>query len=168
MNQFARFLTAFALLALVGAGCFSSSEVVLDDDMDEEIEDEMGEGEDEDEFELAEGDYTVDVENSTITWVGRKTGGAHDGTIGISEGSLSVGEEETGEVVIDMTSIVVLDIEDEDSNASLVEHLESDDFFSVEEYPTATFAITDLEEQDADENFLVMGELTMKGITDSV
>ena len=171
MNNLARFFMAFALLALVGTGCFSA-EVAVEDEMmeDEMMEDEMDSDEDEDEDEmedmLAMGEYTVDVENSTVTWVGRKTGGQHDGTIGLSEGSLSVADTTTGSVTIDMTSIVVLDIEDADSNASLVTHLEGEDFFAVEEYPTAVFEITSLEM--GDDGYMVEGMLTMKGNTNTV
>jgi polyisoprenoid-binding protein YceI len=171
MNQFARFFTVFSLLALVGGGCVAA-DVDVDDDMDE-----MEEGEEHEADEVEEaveavmieaGDYSVDLDGSTIYWVGRKPGAAHNGTINLTEGALSVGEETAGTFVIDMDTIENLDIESEVFRGSLVDHLKSDDFFSVEEFPTATFAITSMEEQDADENYLVTGSLTLKGSTQEV
>lgn len=68
------------------------------------------EADQEEPVELSRGEYTIDVDKSTITWVGRKIGTEHHGTIDIYQGSLSVDEEVFGKVIIDMTSIVNLDL----------------------------------------------------------
>lgn len=117
--------------------------------------------------------FTVDAGASQVAWLGTKIGGAHDGTIGVHHGELYVYEGELlgGQVVIDMTQIVVLDIEDPNSNARLKAHLESDDFFSVETYPTATFEITRLEplaDPTEDATHRVYGNMTIKGITHGI
>ncbi|MBC35100.1 MAG: lipid-binding protein [Bacteroidetes bacterium] len=110
--------------------------------------------------------YVVNTANSIIEWEGKKVTGQHNGTIAIKSASLDMHDNHLhgGNFVVDMTSIVCLDIENEKYNKKLVGHLESDDFFSVETYPTATLKITD----DAifkNGKAKVMGELTIKGKT---
>ncbi len=118
--------------------------------------------------------FTLDVESSTVAWEGRRLGGGHDGTIGIKEGVFYVYEGEllAGNVLIDMNQIVVLDIQDPGMNARLKEHLESDDFFSVDTYPVAEFEITRVELSDADypgdNPYRVFGNMTIKGITHGI
>ena len=86
----------------------------------------------------------VNIESSTINWLGKKIGGQHEGTINLKSGSI---EEKNGTIVsgtfvIDMTSISNTDLTDEGYNQKLVGHLKSDDFFGVENFPTATLNIT--------------------------
>ena len=64
--------------------------------------------------------------------------------------------------MIDMTSLKNTDQEG-DMNAKLVNHLKSDDFFSVEKHPTSTLKITKVEQTG--EKATVNGELTIKGVT---
>jgi polyisoprenoid-binding protein YceI len=98
---------------------------------------------------------------SNIDWVGRKVTGAHNGTIAIKAGSLSVndGKLTGGEFTIDTTSIKILDVTDAGTNGQFAGHLASDDFFSIEKYPEATLNITSVSGNH------VEGELTIKGIT---
>ncbi len=117
--------------------------------------------------------FLLDTENSDVAWEGRRIGGGHDGTIGIKSGRFYVFEGDLvgGEVVIDMNQIVVLDIENPNSNARLQAHLESDDFFAVEEYPEARFEITNVEaveEEIADITHRVFGNMTIRGITHGI
>lgn len=116
--------------------------------------------------------YNVDTDASQVAWEGTKVGGAHDGTIAVHHGELYVydGELLMGEVIIDMNQIVVLDIENPESNARLRGHLESDDFFSVDTYPTATFEITSIEPhaEGAAMSHRVFGNMTIKGITHGI
>ena len=72
-----------------------------------------------------------------------------------------------GEFQIDMNSIVVLDIpSDESSNAKLVRHLKSNDFFNAKNHPFATFKINSSEPNGS--KTLVKGDLTIKDITHAV
>ncbi len=117
--------------------------------------------------------YTVDAHASRVAWLGTKIGGQHDGTIGVDHGGLYVydGELLAGTVVINMNKIVVLDIENPNSNSRLVAHLESDDFFSVATYPTSTFEITRVEPLPApvgETTHRVFGNMTIKGITHGI
>ncbi|GAA5020840.1 lipid-binding protein [Marivirga lumbricoides] len=112
----------------------------------------------------------VDVKSSQIAWVGEKVTGQHNGTVNIKSGALDVenGTIKGGEFTIDMTSIDVLDLEG-DSKGKLMGHLKSDDFFSVEKYPTALFKINSVSEsKQADATHFISGELTIKGITNKI
>lgn len=104
--------------------------------------------------------FTVDAANSTVTWVGKKVTGSHNGTIALKSGSLNVnGKNLTGGTfVLDMTSI-----KDADGSAKLEGHLKADDFFGSEKFPTSTFVITKVAGSGA--NITVSGNLTIKGIT---
>lgn len=117
----------------------------------------------------------VDVQASEVAWSGQKiTGAGHNGTIGLKEGVIYVYDNQLwgGEIVIDMTQIVVLDLTDPEMNARLKGHLESDDFFGVATYPEANFQIVDFEPiaeaAVGQPNYRVSGNLTIKDITHSL
>jgi polyisoprenoid-binding protein YceI len=101
---------------------------------------------------------------SNIDWVGKKVTGAHNGTIAIKDGHLTVnGNQLTGgQFVVDTTSIKILDIADLATNAQFLGHLVSDDFFSTEKYPEASLVITGVSGDQ------INGNLTIKGITHPV
>jgi polyisoprenoid-binding protein YceI len=116
--------------------------------------------------------YQVDTEKSVLKWKGEKVTGFHVGTVKIKEGKLvKNGERYSGEFVIDMTTIDNEDLQGE-WKTKLLNHLRSDDFFSVEKYPTATFKVTKtaLYKPSKGENFThkVSGDLTIKGITNKI
>lgn len=88
--------------------------------------------------------FDIDVKSSSIAWVGKKVTGQHDGNVQLKSGFLGLknGKLEAGKFEIDMTSITCKDIADPAKNADLVNHLKSDDFFSVEKFPVAVLTIT--------------------------
>lgn len=115
--------------------------------------------------------YTVDTDNSIIEWSGSKIiSGSHNGTIALSSGNISVrdGVVEAGSFVIDMNSIVVLDIEDEEKKGWLEGHLKgsseenADHFFNVAAYPDGKFELTSVADGK------IEGNLTLKGETKNV
>jgi polyisoprenoid-binding protein YceI len=127
----------------------------------------------------------LDTESSSVTWVGTKPTGKHNGTLKISEGNILIKDNAVtgGSFVIDMASLVVLDIPAEDeNNGKLAGHLKSGDFFEVEKFPTAKFEIVkvepytaaaDTEEKDpeytlANPTHTVTGNLELKGVTKSI
>ncbi len=112
--------------------------------------------------------YTADASASTIAWKGSAPTKSHNGTISVSEGSLALdgGKLTGGNFIIDMNSIVCLDIENEEYNGKLVGHLKSADFFDVEKNGFSAFAITGVEEKDG--KTMVKGNLTMKGIKKNI
>ncbi len=111
------------------------------------------------------GDYVVDISSSELKWKGFKPTGSHHGSLKIKSGSFSLtdGKVVSGDFLMDMTSIVVLDLPADDPyNAKLMGHLKSEEFFGVEAYPTAHFKITKVEKNT------VSGDLTIKGHTENV
>ena len=115
---------------------------------------------------------TVDTDKSRVEWLAEKVTGKHWGTVNIQSGTIELdGSTVTGGTFeIDMTSILVSDIKDEGTNAKLVGHLKSEDFFSVSKNPTANFTITSTKPAEGTNgnNTLVTGKLTIKGITDEL
>jgi len=120
------------------------------------------------------GQYVAACNHQTkIFWKGSKPGGEHNGIIRIKEGGkylVNDGELVGGEFVIDMSSIVNLDLADAAMNAKLVNHLKSADFFNVDSFPEAKFVIASVEPLDAVPGFshTIKGNLTMKGITKGI
>ncbi|GAA3784391.1 YceI family protein [Flavobacterium ginsengiterrae] len=110
--------------------------------------------------------YTIVSSQSRIDWTGRKVTGAHNGTIGIKNGNfiLNGGKIKGGNVVIDTTSIKILDVTDPATNTQFAGHLASDDFFSIEKFPTASFEVLNVKELP-NGNFHLEGNLTIKDIT---
>ncbi|WP_210486384.1 YceI family protein [Rufibacter aurantiacus] len=117
--------------------------------------------------------YKVVPAESKITWVGRKVTGEHTGNITLASGTILLEKANLrgGTFIMDMTSITNTDLQG-GSNKRLVDHLKSDDFFSVEKNPTAKFAITNLTpKQNAKgdaANYTITGDLTIKGITNQI
>lgn len=114
----------------------------------------------------------INVNNSVVEWLGKKVTGQHNGIVKIDHGEviLKDGNLIGGSFKMDMNSITVLDIQNPEPNAKLTNHLKSDDFFSVESFPTSEFAITSVTEQvdDKGNTHLVSGNLTIKGITKNI
>ena len=113
----------------------------------------------------------LDKNSGEIIWKGKKvTGKEHHGTINIKEGMLQVkdGELKDVEVTIDMTSINNQDIDSEKYKKKLEGHLRSDDFFSVDKYPTAHFKATSVVKSSKRNKYYIEGDLTIKGKTHPV
>ncbi|WP_114784096.1 YceI family protein [Botryobacter ruber] len=112
--------------------------------------------------------YAVVVEKSELKWNAKKITGEHYGTINLREGQILVsGSKPTGgSFVIDMPSLVCTD------NGRVGAHLKNDDFFGVDKHPTAAFKITSLKPiakaAAGTPNYTVVGDLTIKGITQPV
>ena len=116
----------------------------------------------------------IDTSISKIQWIGNKVSGSHDGHIKIKSGyvlkknKVLVG----GEIIMDMHSISVDDIEHPKWNQSLVDHLKNEDFFDVKKFQTATLTIvSSIKKQMNDKknsNIEITGDLTIKGITKKV
>lgn len=116
-----------------------------------------------------EGKLQVDQKVSTLEWIGKKVTGQHNGTVNISEGTITVEDNmiTSGEINIDMRTIAVTDIEDQGTNQKLKGHLMSEDFFSVEKHPTANLKINKTEKIEGNK-FNIHGDLTIKGKTEKV
>ena len=108
----------------------------------------------------------VDAKSSTVKWIGSKVASAHEGTINIQKGMLMIdhGTLVGGQFSIDMNSINNTDIESEEYSAKLEGHLKDEDFFNVEEFPTATITIIKAV-KGTENNYSIIANLTIKGIT---
>lgn len=119
------------------------------------------------------GTYTVNVSESTVGWSAKKPlieGYVNSGTIGITEGTISVTDSSaTGSFTIDMNTIDVgLTAKKPGKEGALEGHLKSDDFFDVEKFPTASFAIKNVALSSEPLTYSVTGDLTMKGVTNEL
>jgi polyisoprenoid-binding protein YceI len=118
--------------------------------------------------------YVFDPNGSTIHWAAKKVTGAHDGTVKLKSGELTLEGDnlKAASFVVDMGSIAVDDLKDAGYNAKLVGHLKSEDFFSTDKNPEASFklksATLSKEAASAGKNYNVKGDLTIKGITKEV
>lgn len=118
--------------------------------------------------------YNVDIAKSDLKWHAKKVTGEHMGNIGLQSGQVLVQGSKIvgGTFVIDMNAMTCTDIKDATYNGKLIGHLKSDDFFSVEKHPTATFKITEVKSNAkaaaGKPNATITGDLTIKGITKSV
>jgi polyisoprenoid-binding protein YceI len=116
--------------------------------------------------------YSVNTDNSKVEWFAEKVTGKHNGEVNVKSGKIQNNHGKlTGMVTMDMTSIAVTDLEGK-YKEKLENHLRSEDFFSVEEFGTATFNITAVEPlknaTEGGENFKISGDLTIKGITNPI
>jgi len=114
-------------------------------------------------------EYKVDAKKSNITWIGRKVTGEHTGNIHLATGTLLTdGKSVTGgSFEIDMNSITNTDMPDKGYQDKLIGHLKSDDFFSTDKFPKATFVIKKIT-STAKDQYNLKGDLTIKGITHEV
>jgi len=117
--------------------------------------------------------FKLQPQLSTLGWEGKKVTGQHNGNVQFKEGTLQVSGNQIvgGMFTVDMNTLKVEDIKDAGMNGKLMGHLRSDDFFSIEKNPTATFKITKVTPMKADasgNNTTITGDLTIKGITKPV
>ncbi|WP_161792596.1 YceI family protein [Psychroserpens damuponensis] len=122
-------------------------------------------------FGNAQEKLAINVEKSNIKWSGEYTFyfGGHHGTIDFKDGYFIKTNDviSGGEFTIDMNSIICLDIEDDEPNESLVNHLKDPDFFDVTNFETAKLIITSVKYHDA-VTMKIYADLTIRGITNPI
>lgn len=115
--------------------------------------------------------YNIDIKSSELRWEGKKIIGGHWGTVNFQSGFLTVKANKItgGEFTIDMKSIKVLDLKENDGKSKLEGHLKSDDFFSTDKFKISTFKITKATElvavKKGQPNYKLTGNMTIRGIT---
>lgn len=112
----------------------------------------------------------IDPSQSQIRWVGKKViGQQHDGTVSVQDGQVEFAGNQLkgGEISIDMRSIKNDDLKDAAFNAKLTGHLKSDDFFGVDQHPTAKFKIKSVKALKGHPTATheISGDLNIKGVT---
>jgi len=118
--------------------------------------------------------YAVNVAESNVAWIGSKPTGSHNGTINIETGVFNTkdGQIESGTFLIDMKSIVALDLEGTMKD-NLEAHLKGtvegkeDHFFNVEQFPTGAFEITGAKVME-DGKTVLSGNLSLKDIKHNI
>jgi polyisoprenoid-binding protein YceI len=112
---------------------------------------------------LTPGTWTVDASHSTVGFTARhlmitKVRGRFTHV----SGSATVAENPLDSVVTATVALASVDTGDAKRDG----HLRSADFFDVERFPTMTFTSTTVKQDGSD--FLLVGDLTIKGVTRSV
>jgi len=118
--------------------------------------------------------YVTDVTKSSIEWKGFKPTGTHHGTVNIDTGVFQVndGAIQSGTFLIDMNSIVSLDLEEGKMKNNLENHLKGTvegkegDFFNVTQFPTGAFEVTGV--SDEGDKAMLSGNLTLKGVKQNI
>jgi len=90
-------------------------------------------------------EFALNTTSSTVSWIGSKPTGKHDGSIPITDGKISVEGDKIvgGNILMNINDIKNSDlVEKADMQTKLVGHLKSADFFDAENHPTAEFVIT--------------------------
>lgn len=110
----------------------------------------------------------VNTQKSTVKWKGEKVTGFHEGIINIKSANLTFNNDELtgGEVTIDMSTINCTDLSGPYKN-KLEEHLNSNDFFNVSEYPISKLKITECTKVN-ESMYNVVADLTIKNVTESI
>lgn len=110
--------------------------------------------------------FQIQQASSTVNWTGKKVLGLHTGSINIANGYIEITDDTIvgGEIQIDMTSIVITDIEDKKTNQDFFEHLLSDDFFSVDKFKTSKLDISGSSKIEGAKS-KIEGTLTIKDIS---
>jgi polyisoprenoid-binding protein YceI len=116
-------------------------------------------------FTALTGTYTLDPTHTRIGFVARHAMVTKvRGSFNEFEGTATVDGENPGNssvrVTIDAASI-------DTRNAQRDEHLRSNDFLAMEEFPQISFVSTDIRQAD-ETTFEVSGDLTIKGVTNRV
>lgn len=115
----------------------------------------------------------ININQSLVKWRGTEMWGrgSHEGNLKLIQGNLEIKEGELvgGNFIADMNSITVTDIPKTDPipRRNLTGHLKSEDFFLVEEYPTARFEITNTKTAERD-SLLITGKLTIRDVTKAI
>ena len=110
----------------------------------------------------------VNLETSVLNWKGSKPTGDHNGTVSLKSGGILIedGQLKAGEFVVDMNTIINLDMKGSKGATNLEGHLKSPDFFEVEKYPTSKFVITRVVDKEG--KLEVTGNLSIKDVTKSI
>ena len=117
----------------------------------------------------ADATYNIVQDESSLMWTGREVStSSHYGTINFTSGQFEIADGliSQGEFLVDMTSITVQDLTG-GSKERLEGHLRSDDFFSVESFPTAHLYISS-SEVISNGKWMGNGFLTIKDISHPV
>ncbi len=107
----------------------------------------------------------LSIESAVIRWTGAMPAKAHHGQIQAKCVDASIGDSgqiESLNIVLDMTSIEVKDMEPGKDRDKLIKHLKSEDFFYVTQFPEARFEFVKMEGAN------MMGEIEIRGVKKAI
>lgn len=110
----------------------------------------------------------INTATSKITWLAKKIGGQHSGTVNLKEGALVFKNNKVagGSFTVDMTSLTATDLSGE-YQTKLNNHLKAEDFFNTAKFNTASLKFTKIVSK-GNGNYTVVANLTIKGITNPI
>ena len=110
----------------------------------------------------------IDVSKSIIKWEGKKITGEHEGTINFKDGFLVFKDKKLtgGSFTADMKTLSNTD-QTGTSKTKLEGHLRSEDFFSIDKYPTSTLVFKSIASK-GNNTYLINADLTIKGNTNNI
>ncbi|RFS23894.1 YceI family protein [Chitinophaga silvatica] len=124
--------------------------------------------------------YIPDTATSRVEWIGTKPTGKHHGFIKLAGGAIYLKDSliTGGELIMNMKSMQDLDlVADTAMKNKLEAELKGSQFFDVQNFPTATFEITEVAPyQPAKDGavtllhatHIIKGNLTLKGVTKNI
>lgn len=122
--------------------------------------------------ELEAKQYSLVPMESEIHWTGRNNNGNHFGTIGVKSGQFDATGNLAFSIVLDMTSIRNVDLDGDELQSVLEEHLASDDFFFTSLFPEATFTTSQVKMVEDGEttrpNGMLQGNLALRGLNSEI
>ncbi|MEM1415771.1 MAG: YceI family protein [Myxococcota bacterium] len=157
-------------IALVAFGCSNPAEEVAAATVEETAEAPAAETPEAEaeapEAAAATEELAISAENSKIEFTGSKVTGSHDGGFREFAGTITLDPAAPTNSVIDVTIQTASLFADD---PRLQGHLQSDEFFDVENIPTATFKSTRIADGGAGEaTHTITGELTLHGVTKTI
>lgn len=110
----------------------------------------------------------IDIKKSSITWTGKKVTGEHVGTVNFKDGAVVLKNKKVvgGTFTADMTTLSNTD-QSGSGKTKLEGHLKSADFFSTDDFKTATLVFKTIGEKSPG-LYSVTADLTIKGKTNPV
>ena len=112
---------------------------------------------------------SINTAKSQVKWIGEKVTGQHDGTVNLSSGALIMSKNKVvgGSFVINMPTITVTDITEDQGKGKLEEHLKAEDFFNTANFKDAKLVFKTVAPKST-QLYTVTADLTIKGITNPV
>jgi polyisoprenoid-binding protein YceI len=109
----------------------------------------------------------IDVSKSIVNWTGKKITGQHSGTVLFKEGHLILKDKKVagGSFTVNMKTLSNTD-QTGSSKLKLEGHLKSEDFFSIDNFSTATLVFKSIVNK-GNNTYLINADLTIKGVTNS-
>lgn len=118
---------------------------------------------------LQEGHWRVDPGASWVRWVGRNGNGFHDGSVDVTDGSVTLtAGRAAGSVTVDPRTLRSHDLAGDPSHDVLIAHLLSDDFLFAERFPAVEFTVSGVralaDAVPTSATHEVSGELLLRGV----